>query len=297
MVKYLKSLGIEPIVYANKGKEHGTNDYNMRKIIEDKINILIIVDSLDGSIDNYKLLHENNIKTVVLDHHFVSPDIPYDDYITLVSSQVNYGNSNLCGSAVTWKFTVALDDALGTFVSDDLIDLAMAGTCGDMMDLSEKSMENRAIVAAGLENIKNETLQKIAKSSDFSSKTISFSVAPKINSAMRLSKNEYANNAFLSEDSKDTSKYIKLLNKCREEQNAEVDRIYEDAIEQCNTQLDKKMMVVIIDSKYSINGLLGNRLLSIYQRPILVLSERFSSYKGSMRACGVEDFRQMLEDT
>ena len=57
------------------------------------------------------------------------------------------------------------------------------------------------------------------------------------------------------------------------------------------------MIVVIIDSKYSINGLLGNKLMQIYQRPILVLTEKFDSYQGSMRACGVNDFRQMIEDT
>ena len=49
-----------------------------------------------------------------------------------------------------------------------------------------------------------------------------------------------------------------MLNKCRDEQNKEIDRIYQDAINQCNEQLDKKMIVVIIDSKYSINGLIRN---------------------------------------
>ena len=297
IVKYLKSLGINPTTYTNKGKEHGTSSYNVRKILEDKVNILIIVDSLDGNIDNYKLLHDNGVTIVVLDHHFIDPKIPYEDYATLVSSQNNYANANLCGSGVSWKFVAALDDSLGTCESYGLIDLAMAGTCGDMMDLSDKSMENRAIVAAGLSNIQNTTLLKLAKSTDFSSKTISFSVAPKINSAMRLSQNEYANNAFLSEDDKEINRYVKMLDACREEQKDEVARIYDDAVEQCNEQLDKKMMVVIIDSKYSINGLLGNSLMSIYQRPILVLTERFASYQGSMRACGVADFRQMLEDT
>lgn len=297
MAKYLRLLCIEPIIYANKGKAHGVTEENLEKILEDKVDTLIIVDSLDGSIDNYKVLYDNNVTVLVCDHHFISPDIPYSDYVTLVSSQDNYGNPALCGAGVTLKVIMAVDERLGTFDSYEFFDLAAAGLCADMMDLSEDYMENRALVNYGLQNVNNVTLQKIAKTSEFNSKTIAFSIAPKVNCAMRLSQNEYANNAFLTENETDISKYVKLLNKCREEQNAEVDRIFDDAIEQCENQKDKQMLIVVIDSKYSINGLLGNRLLSLYMKPILVLTERYGSYQGSMRACGVEDFRQMLEDT
>lgn len=297
MYKYLKDLGVIPIIYTNNGKQHGTTDLNVKKIINDNIDILIIVDSLDGNIDNYKILHDDGIKTIVLDHHFIDSNIQYENYVTLVSSQNDYENPNLCGAGTTWKFCMYIDSIIGTVGAHDLIDLAMAGTCGDMMDLSQNSMENRAIVNEGLSNVHNKTLLKIGGGYDFSSKTISFSVGPRVNSSMRIYKNEYANKAFLSDTEDEINKNVKLLNKCRDEQNKEIDRIYQDAINQCNEQLDKKMIVVIIDSKYSINGLLGNKLMQIYQRPILVLTEKFSSYQGSMRACGVEDFRQMLEDT
>lgn len=297
MYKYLEYLGVDPIVYTNNGKQHGTTDLNVEKIINDNIDILIIVDSLDGNIDNYKTLHDNGIKVIALDHHFIDSNIPYSEYITLVSSQNDYGNPNLCGAATTWKVCMRIDDIIGTVAAYDLIDLAMAGTCGDMMDLSQNSMENRAIVNEGLNNIHNKTLLKIGGGYDFSSKTISFSVGPRVNAAMRIYKNEYANKAFLSDTEDEINKNVKLLNKCKDDQNKEVNRIYQDAINQCNEQIDKKMIVVVIDSKYSINGLLGNKLMEIYQRPILVLTEKFSSYQGSMRACGVEDFRQMLEDT
>lgn len=297
MYKYLKDLGVIPIIYTNNGKQHGTTDLNVKKIINDNIDILIIVDSLDGNIDNYKILHDDGIKTIVLDHHFIDSNIQYENYVTLVSSQNDYENPNLCGAGTTWKFCMYIDSIIGTVGAHDLIDLAMAGTCGDMMDLSQNSMENRAIVNEGLSNVHNKTLLKIGGGYDFSSKTISFSVGPRVNSSMRIYKNEYANKAFLSDTEDEINKNVKLLNKCRDEQNKEIDRIYQDAINQCNEQLDKKMIVVIIDSKYSINGLLGNKLMQIYQRPILVLTEKFSSYQGSMRACCVEDFRQMLEDT
>ena len=297
MQKYLKWLCVEPIIYANKGKEHGVSSYNLKKIIEDKVDTLIIVDSLDGTIENYKTLKENGVEVIVIDHHFISPDIPYEDYVTLVSSQNEYGNPSLCGAGTTWKVTLALDAAIGGFESQDLADLAMAGTIGDMMDVSQNSMENRAIVNEGLNHLQNTTLQKLGGGYDFNSKTIAFSVAPKINAAMRLNENDSANKAFLSEDEKDINKYSRLLLKCKDKQNDEVDRIYDDAISQCNKQLDNKMMVVIIDSQYSINGLLGNKLMETYKRPILVLSERFNKYQGSMRACGVKDFRKMLEDT
>lgn len=297
MVNYLRTLGIEPIVYCNKGKEHGVNNYNLNKILEDQINILIIVDSLDRTIDNYKILKENNINTLVLDHHSIDPEIPYSDYITLVSSQNDYENPNLCGAGVTWKVTVALDEAIGTYESANLLSLAMAGTCGDMMDLSKNSMENRAIVNEGLKNVTSEALQRIGGGFEWNSKTISFGVAPKVNSCMRMSKNEYALNAFLSDDEKEMKKYVKLLSKCKDEQNAEIDKLYDDAIEQCERQKDNNAIYVIIETDLGIAGLLCNKLMYVYKKPVFCLKEEKYGYSGSCRSVGCGNFLEICNNT
>jgi single-stranded-DNA-specific exonuclease len=103
--------------------------------------------------------------------------------------------------------------------------------------------------------------------------------------------------AFLSNNEKEVVNYIKELRKTRESQNSEIDRLMPDVIEQCEEQIDNKMIVAYIDTPYGIGGLLGNKLLEKYQRPILILKDCGDKYSGSMRAVGVDDFRQMILDS
>ena len=110
-------------------------------------------------------------------------------------------------------------------------------------------------------------------------------------------KNEIAMKAFLANENKEVLAYIKELKKCREEQNEIVAECMESAHEQCNKMFDKTMMIVFNDVEYGVNGLIGNKLLEEYQRPILVLKDTGDTYSGSMRAIGVDDFRKICNDS
>ena len=103
--------------------------------------------------------------------------------------------------------------------------------------------------------------------------------------------------AFLEDENKQVLAYVKELKKCKEDQNKEVDRLLLDVLAQCDSQLDKKMIVTYINTEYGISGLLGNKLLEKYQRPILILKDVGDFYVGSMRAIGVDDFRKICNDS
>lgn len=298
MIRYARDLGINMSYYINLGKQHGTSNGLINKIKELSIDILIIVDSLDYDIENYKKIKELGTEIIILDHHDVNPKTPYDDYAILVSSNRNYSNPNLSGAGVVFKFCLYIDSILGTIEAEKYYDLCATGLISDMMDMSENSMENRYLVSKGINNVQNPALKKIAGGFGFDSKTISFSVAPLVNSSMRMNKNEEALLAFLSDDNKDVLKHIRELKKCKEKQNNLVSEILPDLLEQCENQSENKMLVVIIDEECSgISGLIGNKLLSIYQKPILILKENYGGYSGSARAIGVDDFRAMCEET
>lgn len=296
MARYLECFDVKPYLYINEGKIHGVTDYNIEKILADKVQTLIIVDSLDSDVDNYKKIYENNIQIVVADHHTVNQDIPYGDYVTLVSSDVDYSD-DLCGCGVTWSICRKIDEKLGTNDALYLTDLVANATVADMVSLDENNMQNRAIVNYGLSKICNPALLRIGGNYEWNTKTIAFGVAPRVNSCNRLNKNETPLYAFLSDDEVEIKKYAKLLDKCKEEQNIEVQRLYEEAIEQCSSQSEYKMLVVFTEPKYAINGVLANKLLGVYGKPILCLTKNGDTYGGSMRAVGVENFRQILEDT
>ena len=295
MYKYLSNFGAKIHNFVNNGKNHGLDINDLDKYKQ--YDLLIIVDSLDNTIDNYKKVQENsNIKNViVLDHHAINPDIPYDDYVTLVSSQRDYGNTELSGAGVVWKFCKYVDSIERTNFADDLVDLAGAGILSDMMNVTVP--ENRYIISEGLKEIKNPTIKKMAGGFSWDSKSVLFSIAPLVNASMRMNKNQVAMNAFITDDNATLLADLRVLKKCKEEQNQEVQDIMADIEEQIKPQLDKKMLVVMIDTEHGIGGLVANVLLDKYKRPILIVKDVGTHYVGSMRAVGVDDFMAMINES
>ena len=103
---------------------------------------------------------------------------------------------------------------------------------------------------------------------------------------------------FLSDDDKEVNTLIKDLKKCKEKQNDIVMSQMDDLIAQGDAQLDQKCMYFFIDAEESIAGLMGNKLLEKYQRPLFVLKKYDdNTYAGSMRAIGVDDFAKIVNDT
>lgn len=293
ITRYLRNFTNNIETYIDEGKQHGLIGQDIEKFFD--ADLLIVVDSLDKNEHQYKKLYENKTDVIILDHHAIKESVPYDDYSILVSSQRKYSNPQLSGSGVTWKFCKYMDEQYLTDYADELADLAACGLVGDMMDMTV--MENRYIVSKGLSKINNPAIKKIVGGFEFNSTAISFSVAPIINASNRICKNDIAMKAFIEDDNKTLLKYMRELKKCRVLQNEEVDRILPAAINSCEEQKDKKMIVVFIDTDYGISGLLGNKLLEIYQRPILILKDCGATYKGSMRATGVDDFRKICNES
>lgn len=293
ITRYLRNFTNNIETYIDEGKQHGLIGQDIEKFFD--IDLLIVVDSLDKNELQYKKLYENKTDVIILDHHAIKESVPYDDYSILVSSQRKYSNPQLSGAGVTWKFCKYMDEQYLTGYADELVDLAACGLVGDMMDMTV--MENRYIVSKGLSKINNPAIKKIVGGFEFNSTAISFSVAPIINASNRIGKNDIAMKAFIEDDNKTLLKYMRELKICRVLQNEEVDRILPEAINSCEEQKDKKMIVVFIDTDYGISGLLGNKLLERYQRPILILKDCGDTYKGSMRATGVDDFRKICNES
>lgn len=293
ITRYLRNFTNNIETYIDEGKQHGLIGQDIEKFFD--VDLLIVVDSLDKNELQYKKLYENKTDVIILDHHAIKESVQYDDYSILVSSQRKYNNPQLSGAGVTWKFCKYMDEQYLTDYADELADLAACGLVGDMMDMTV--MENRYIVSKGLSKIYNPAIKKIVGGFEFNSTAISFSVAPIINASNRMGKNDIAMKAFIEDDNKTLLKYMRELKKCRELQNEEVDRILPEAIKSCEDQIDKKMIVIFIETDYGISGLLGNKLLEKYQRPILILKDCGDTYKGSMRATGVADFRKICNES
>lgn len=301
MYRYLLNFTDKVQAIVNKGKEHGVENFPLD--ILNKNTTLIVVDSLNNDPKVYERILCTGAKLIVLDHH-IPEEMLLDfcqenigDRFSLVSSAVHYKNPALSGAGVVFKFCKYLDELNWTEYADDYWDLAATGIIADMCDLSEQSPENRYICYMGIHNQKNAAISKINGTFGFDAKAVSFGVAPLINAACRTNNNENAMKLFLSDDSKEISSLIKDLKKCKEEQNKIVASQMDSLIEQGEQQLNQKCMYFFINADGEIAGLMGNKLLEKYQRPLFVLRQVGDNYCGSMRAVGVDDFAQMVNDT
>ena len=295
MTRYLRCLGVECETFINEGKAHGLLGQDLSRF--KNIQLLIVVDSLDANADNYAKLKEQGMDIIVLDHHTVDPCVAYDNYITLVTSQKNYDNPALSGSGVTWKFCKYIDEQMGTDYADDLVDLAAVGILADVSDVSESSMENRYIIKQGLDNQKNPAIKKIIGSYEFNSKSVLFSIAPLINASCRIGRNETAMQMFLSDDNKEILRCKKSLEECREIQNEEVDRLMPSIEKDFDSQKDNNVLYTFIDSPYGISGLIGNKCLEVYNKPMFILKDSGDKYTGSMRSIGYGNFMALCNET
>lgn len=296
MTKYLSNFTDKIHPCTNEGKKHGVEDFPINVL--NKNTTLIVVDSLNNDLSVYQRILDTGAQLIVADHHIIEDSLKNANLqFCLISSANDYPNPSLSGAGVVFRFCQYIDEVTWNDYADELWDLATAGIIADMCDVSEKSPENRYICHMGFNNQKNLAISKINGSFGFDAKAVSFGLAPLVNAACRLNENEKAVKLFLSDDAKEVNSLIRDLKKCREKQNDIVAEQMEELIVQGDKQINKKCMYFFIDVDEDIAGLLGNKLLEKYQKPLFVLRKNDKEYAGSMRAVGVENFAQIVNDT
>lgn len=289
MYRYLKNFTDNVEIHINQGKKHGVKDYE----IHSELDLVIVVDSINNACDYDKFI-DAGAEVIILDHHIPPDDVTAYKDITLVSSAVDYPNPQLSGAGVVWKFCKYCDSQYLTDYADDLTDLAATGIIADMCSLSVP--ENRYICNYGLKNLKNLGIKKINGTYNFDSQAVGFGIAPLINACNRLNQNELARDIFIDDDEEHVKQTVKTMKSLKDQQNNIVDSLMPDLVKQAEKQRDNEVMTFIIDVEEGVAGLIANKLMGMYQRPILVLKDCGDQYVGSARGRGIEDFRQVLID-
>ena len=295
ITRYLRKCGADVKCIINDGKDHGASKLDLKVL--DGIDVMIIVDSLDNDPNVYKRILDTGTRLIVFDHHLPEQKLfdAHLDFI-LVSSAHDYPNEHLSGAGVCLKYALYADEMNLTDYSDDLWVYAAIGLVADLSSMAEP--ENRYITYRGLAQFRNPMVQKMVGNYTFDSTSISFSIGPLVNAAVRMHENEKAMNVFLAEGN-EIDDFVKDLKDCRERQNEIVAELFDGLLEQGESQLDRKCMFFMLENETDadITGLLGNKLVAIYQRPLFVLGLKDGQYQGSMRSIGTESFLNIANGT
>ncbi len=171
------------------GKQHG---------LEDTINqipdncLVILPDSSTNDIEQMRELLDRGCSIVCMDHHEADNYLEDEDNLVIINNQIcDYPNKDMSAAGVVWQICRAWDKIFETDYANDFIDLAALGCLSDMMDY--RSIETKAIVSLGLNNIKNPFFYYMCEKNKFSIDkmgginymSIAFYVTPFINAIVR----------------------------------------------------------------------------------------------------------------
>lgn len=273
------------IILHNKNpKAHGlTDDEIMDYLKSVKPSLLIIPDAGTSDTKQCKELHDLGWTIICLDHHKEDEKSEKNIYAIVVNNQIIDTVENKCGSGtlVTWHFIHSID----CNIANEYISYVAISLLSDSMDV--RTRENGTFIIRGLresaihENIKPliETFNK-----DFNPISYSFGVIPKINATIRMG--SLKDKLLLADICRGTSKEydecIKSMNKCYNKQRSETERLTND-VDLINE--DSNALIFKLSEKTPLTGLVANKLMSKYSRPVMVLREDdYGNVSGSLRS-------------
>lgn len=313
----------------HKGKQHGLTEDHISMCIEKQYRLIIAPDSSSNNYDIHEQMKKYGIDVLVLDHHIA--DYVSENACVINNQLCDYPNKSLSGVGVVYKFCSYIDSILNNNQADNLLDLVAIGLIADMMDL--RNFETRYLITEGLSNLRNPFIKAMNKAQNYQiSKhdglnpfTVGFYIAPLVNAVTRVGTLEEKEILFESmldfkgyEQIPSTKRGCKgqmetrveqacrVCNNVKNRQATAVDsnlKIIEELIEE-NNLLDNKILTIQLPVSLSIEknitGLVANKLMSKYQRPVLILNQTERDNKICWEGSGrgnVKNFRDLLLDT
>lgn len=303
---FLKEIKLELDIkiYTHSAKTHGLSNEIMKEVLEDNPSILFTPDSASGDFEQHKILKDNNICCIVLDHHDC---IGYsEDAIVVNNLMEDGGNKTLTGVGMVYKFI----EKINKTKAKKYLDLVALGQVADMSNCT--NLETRYLVYKGIElinkgkyssNFLKELVKLRLEAKPVSIIGLGFYIAPYINSTIRMADKDVMDkliNSFVDNSKDSFEEELNLCKGCKETQNLMAEEGYLELVEQiekCN--LDRFSVLICNGERIfpSIKGLVANKIASKFGKPTLVLSEKNGILKGSGRGSkesSIQNFKNFL---
>ena len=270
---------------------YGASIEIFKKIILKNPKLVIMVDCGSTSNDAINFLNQNNVKSLVIDHHEIN--LPYPDANIIINPKKNNGYLEydyLCATTLTYFFLEMLAKKINCKINlkKYLINVLLATVC-DVMPLRKL---NRLIAKNVINEFKineNKVFKKLyelnGKKNNISINDLGYLIGPILNSGGRLGKSNYATELLSTENQKLINKrsleLISLNEKRKRIENITLKNIDFSKLENQNTN-------VIIYYNPNINegliGIIASRLKDYFNKPSIVITNSNNILKGSARS-------------
>lgn len=293
--KYLNVNNIDIFIPDRLEEGYGISFETLERIFPLKPDLLITVDCGVTAFDEIDFLSSRNIDVIVTDHHECHERLP--SAVAVINPHRHdscYPFTNLAGAGVAFKLVQALcrEFDLGEKYLD-FIDIAAIGTIADIVDLID---ENRVIAKLGIDKIKknpNTGIKALLNAAgiapeNINSTSIAFGVAPRINAAGRISDAKIAVRLFQERDGKEVQAIAEKLNDFNSKRQQIEEEIFSEVLKEINSsdRFSGKNVYVVCGRQWhhGVIGIVASRVVEVFKKPCIILSEENGIAKGSARS-------------
>jgi len=317
LVNFLQDAGADVSTYIPHRVDDGyglSSEYIITQAIPSGIDLIITVDNGSSSHEAVDQARQVNIDVIIIDHHTIIE--PFPAAVAVVNPKRTdciAGLADLAGVGVVFALLICLRKHLrdtGFWNGQPepnlkhTCDLVALGTVADMVPLRD---DNRILTRAGMDIIRHNhsrpgltallALAKVAAET-VDSEDIAYRLAPRLNAAGRMEHAETALSLLTTSDRNvagQLARRIETLNtRRRKVQKNLTDRIHADL--KTNTDLLKGRSLVLWGDDWheGVLGIAAAHFVRMYHRPVVLISIRNGSGKGSARSIPGFDLYQGL---
>ena len=284
----------QPYFYYIPDREmdgYGATKNLFQKLILKKPKLVIMVDCGSTSNEAIDYLNENEIKSLIIDHHEINK--PFPSANSIINPKKNNGYIEydyFCATTLAYFFLDLLSKRMKSKfkISDYLIYVLLATVC-DIMPIRKI---NRLIAIEALKNFKidknlafNELFNLNNKKNIININDLGYLIGPILNAGGRLAKSNYATELLSSDDlnvvSIKSNELIKLNNKRKIIEKSILDEINFEKI-----QKENKDIVIYYNPNFKegLIGIITARLKDYFNKPSIVITNYGECLKGSARS-------------
>jgi len=277
--------------------------------------LLITVDNGIASVDGVARACELGIEVLITDHHLPGERLPAAAVIVNPNQRgCGFPSKHLAGVGVMFYVLLALRAELrhrGRFTEatqpklNTLLDLVALGTVADVVPLDRN---NRILVAAGLERIRNglaapgiAALFKVAGRSPRTARAadLGFAIGPRINAAGRLTDMTVGIECLLAADPARADELARQLDELNRERRAiEADMQLDAAVELDAAALGDRRTITLFNESWhqGVVGLVASRVKERHHRPTIAFARADEvRLRGSGRSIEGVHLRDVLD--
>lgn len=298
LTHYLTSQGGQASFFVPDRFRHGygLSRQGLDAVLEKGARLIIALDCGVTSVEEARYARELGMDLIVCDHHTPQHELP--DAVAVLDAKRDdcpYPFEELCGCGVTFKLVQAVHAALGKDPAElwHYLDLVAVATAADMVPLTG---ENRILVREGLHRLRTRPRiglrmladQAGAKLSEATTRSIGFSLGPRINAAGRLGDAARAVNLLLCDDQIESTARARQLERLNEERRTLDRETQKEAFAMADRFLAGKERHAVVlhhpDWHLGVIGIVASRLVERHYRPSIMLTTSGKVIKGSARS-------------